>query len=237
MRTAGVSERKPWRMIDGDLLAFDRIALRVVALDADDDADDREGGQQEEARDDAGHEELADRDAADDARRHDRVEDQVVARGHDDALDGRGDRHADRVLGRVAFLHHDRDHDRADGRGVGDGGAGEVPEEHAGHRVDDGKPAGEPADEDVGEVHDPVGEAAGPEQLPRQDEEGDREEGKGVDALDRLLRNHHDGHVEIPERGDGGEDQDQGNGEPQQEEPDKGAAEDPDGGGITRHRV
>jgi hypothetical protein len=102
--------------------------------------------------------------------------------------------------------------------------------------IHDGEAPGEAADEEVGEVDYPVRQAPRSQELPRHDEEGDREEREGVDALDRLLGHDDDGHLKVPEGRHGREDEDEGDGKTEDEEDDEGDAEDPDSCGVTWHR-
>jgi hypothetical protein len=132
---------------------------------------------EQQAGDRAGQEHPADREAgerADDDHRH---------RGRDHRPDGRGgggDRGGE--VGRVARPLHAGDHHAADRGGVGDRGARDAAEQQRARDVRLAEPAAHPADEGVGEAHDPPGDAAGVHQVAGEDEAGDRQQHEDVDA-------------------------------------------------------
>ena len=59
------------------------------------------------------------------------------------------------------------------------------PKKHAGYRVDQRKATGEPSDEKVREIDNPVREPPGSQQLSRKYEERNCQKRKSIDALKR----------------------------------------------------
>ena len=166
------------------------LALGVAAPGRDDEGEHHQRQADHDAGDDAGHEQLRDRDGAAGGVG---IDDRVVARRDDDALGRAADGQVDGEMVVVALLLHHRDHDRADRRGIGDGRAGDAAEEHRGEDIDHRQAAAHEADEDVGEGDQPARHAALGHQRAGEDEEGDGEQGEIVDAVgdleeDRLKR-------------------------------------------------
>jgi hypothetical protein len=96
---------------------------------------------------------------------------------------------ADRELGRIAMVLHGLDLDRAQPRGVGDGGAAHAGEDDRSHDIDMPEAALEPADQREREVVDAVGDAGVVHQVAGEDEEGHRQQREAVDAADHAV--HH----------------------------------------------
>ena len=96
------------------------------------------------------------------------------------------DRDVDREQARIAVLDHLRDHHRADRGGVGDRRARDAAEEGGGQDVDERQAAADEADEDLGEVDEPLGHAAFGHDAAGQDEERDGEQGEIVGAVGDL---------------------------------------------------
>ena len=123
----------------------------------------------------------------------------------DDQADGRrGYGHVHRIIGVVSFLAHHRDQGRAERRDIGDGGARDAAEQHAGEDVDQAEPAPDMADDGVGEAHQPIGDAAVQHHLAGIDEEGDRQQCEDVHARRHALEHHHRRQIEIEHGGEGG---------------------------------
>ena len=116
-----------------------------------------------------------------------------------------GDGDVDGEEPRIAVLDHLRDHHRADRGGVGDGGAGDAAEEGRGEDVDERQPAADPADEDLGEVDQPLGHAALAHDGAGEDEEGNGEEREIVGAVGDLEHHRFERQVDPQRRADGGE--------------------------------
>ena len=111
--------------------------------------------------------------------------------GRDDRPHDRGRRHdCGGEVARIALLDHARDHDRPDRCRVGQRRAVNAGEEHAAEDRHLREPAAHPADEVAGEADELVGELAAVEELARQHEGREGEQGKGVDGDVELGRHH-----------------------------------------------
>ena len=162
------------------------LAFPVVLpqpLDPAPDIDEQgERRRDQDARPDAGDEQLADGNL----RRH----------GVEDHRDRRRDDHAklrrSRLKGRregcgIAVADHRRDQDRADREGGGDAGARYRREDHAGQDAGAGEAALDAADDGFGEIHQSGGDAADLHQVAGQDEERDGGQRVAVERDEKLL--------------------------------------------------
>ena len=180
----------------------DHLALREVVAVGDDEAQHHQRQPQQQARDDAGDEQMRHRHRA--AGRQ-RVDDRVVRGRDQQRLQRARDRHVDGEQARIAVLDHLRDHHRADRGGVGDRRAGDAAEHGRGQDVDQRQPAADEADEHLGQVDDALGHAAFGHDGAGENEERDGQQREVVHAVGRL---EHDGFERQahPDRGeDGGE--------------------------------
>ncbi len=141
------------------------------------DHEDRHGhtSADQNAGDDAGSEHGGNRlvchpciDYGNDRRRDDRRDD---CRGH---------RQCSSKIEVIALAHHLRHEERAEGRDVSHGGAGNPAEEHAVENIHIGEAAAETADERGGEVDQHACDAAARCNVACENEEGRREQEKGV---------------------------------------------------------
>ena len=148
------------------------LALREILPVGDDQAQDHQRQAEQQARDDAGHEQGADRHRA---AGRERVDHRVVRGRDQERLQRARDRHVDGEEPRVALLDHLRDHHRADRGGVGDGRPRDAAEHRRGEDVHEREAAADEADEDPGEVDDPLRHAALGHDAAGEDEERDRE--------------------------------------------------------------
>jgi hypothetical protein len=141
---------------------------------------------EQDARHDAGEEKPRDRDRA---ARHVGIDDHRV-RGGDDRpeIGGRRDdrgREADPVD--LRELAHE---DRRERARVGDRRARDRRHAGAGEHRDLREPAGDAADEGVGELDQPLSQATADHQLAGKHEERDRHQREGVDRVHHALRQH-----------------------------------------------
>ena len=157
---------------------------------------------EQETRDGAGEEEVADRD---EAAGGERIDDGVVRGRDQQRLQRAGDGDVDGEEARIAVLDHLRDHHRADRGGVGDRRAGDAAEEGRGEDVDQRQPAADPADEDFGEIDEPLRHAAFAHDGAGEDEEGDGEEREIVGAVGDLQHHRFERQVDPQRRADRGE--------------------------------
>ena len=148
----------------------------------------------QQAGNDAGEEQAADRDVGRDAVDHHRQ------RRRDDRADRGGCRRdRGRGFGVVALVAHRLDLERADAARVGDRRAGHAGEDHAAEDVGVAQPAAQPADAGGGKGEDPLGDAGGVHDVAHQDEQRRGEQRKRIGRLRDLLRD--DAHGE-PAEGD-----------------------------------
>jgi len=119
-----------------------------------------------------------------------RIDDHVVAGGHERPDERRMGRHVDGVVGVVPLLLHHRDHHGAHRRHVGHGRAAHAAEQRARHHVGHAQAAAHVTRCALGEPHDLVGHAAVQHQLAAEDEERDREEREHVHPGHHLLEQH-----------------------------------------------
>ncbi len=144
----------------------------------------READQQ--ARDDAGEVERADRHL-----QHAAPHDHQDRRRDDDRQHRRHRRDRDREREVVAFLDLRLDEDLALARRVGGRRAGDAGEEHRQQHVDLRQRAGEVADHRSRQRDQPVGDAADVHQVGRQQEERHREQDERVVGLERRVEHDH----------------------------------------------
>ena len=159
------------------------FALREIVAPRDVEAQDHQRQAEQHARDDAGDEQVRDRDRA---AGRERIDHRVV-RGRDQQRLQRardGDVHGEEA--RIAGLDHLRDHHRADRGGVGDRGARDAAEEGRGEDVHQRQAAADEADEHLGEVDDARRHAAFGHDAAGEDEERDREQREVVHAVGGL---------------------------------------------------
>ena len=158
---------------EGDFLA-DGVAIFL----RDETGDEHEAEAKHEAGNVAGDEEGGDGDAA----AGEGVDDHDVARRDEQAGGGGGDVDGGGEVFVEALFFHERSHETAVGGGGGGGGTGDRTEEHVCEDIHVGEAAGKPADDDLGEGDQPVGDAAAVHEITREDEERNREQGKAVEA-------------------------------------------------------
>ena len=144
------------------------FAQRIVAANRDNHSRNHQAEGQQNAGHVTAHQQCADGQAA---RGGNRVEEHVLARRDDDALDGGGHRDGDAVIYIVALVHHGRDEHRADGGYVRGRGTGDAAEQHADQNVHDGGAAANLTDEDVAHAHQLLGDLAVTHHLRHHDEE------------------------------------------------------------------
>ena len=165
----------------------DDVALGEVVAPRDVEAQDHQRQAEHQARDDAGDEQVRDRDRA---AGRERIDHRVV-RGRDQQRLQRardGDVHGEQP--RIAGLDHLRDHHRADRRGVGDRRARDAAEHRRGEDVHQREAAADEADEHLGEVDEARRHAAFGHDAAGEDEERDRQQREIVHAVGGL---EHDG--------------------------------------------
>jgi hypothetical protein len=157
----------------------------------------------------------------------DRVDDHIV-RGRDHQRDDRGDdRDVDGVVAAIAAGLHLRNHQPADGGGVGRGGAGDAAEEERGRDVHLAQPAAEMPDEGPRERDQPARDVAAHHQLAREDEERDRHQREDRDARVQALEHHHRRQAHVEHRGEGGGAEAEGDRRADEEEDGEDAEQDP----------
>ena len=151
-----------------------------------------------QAREDAGEEQLRDRDVGGDAEHH-----EADARRNDRRDDaGRGDQ-AGRARLVVARGHHHRQEQRRERGRVGHRGARERREQAGGDDRHVAEAAAHVADEGEREVDDPLRQAADVHDLAGEDEERRGEQREAVGAVDDVLRQDlRIEHLQLPHQGD-----------------------------------
>ena len=157
---------------------------------------------EQKARDDAGEEQIGDRDRA---AGRERIDHRVVRRRDQQRLHRARAGHADGEQPRIAVLHHLRDHHRADRGGVGDRRARDAAEEGGRQDVDQRQAAADEADEHLGEVDQALGHAALGHDAAGQHEERDREQREVVGAVRDLEHHRLERDVDPQRREQGGE--------------------------------
>jgi len=95
-------------------------------------------------------------------------------------------RHRRRVFARITLLLHLRDHHAADRRRIRHRRAGNRAEERRGDNVHQRQPTADKADEHVGEIHQPSGNAPFRHDRPGKNEERDCQQGKFIDPAGDL---------------------------------------------------
>ena len=182
-------DQSPERLAgDLDRLAErDDLALGEVVAPRDVEAQDHQRQAEHQARDDAGDEQVRDRDRA---AGRERIDHRVVRGRDQQRLQRARDGDVDGEQPRIAGLDHLRDHHRADRRGVGDRRAGDAAEHRRGEDVHQRQPAADEADEHLGEVDQARRHAAFGHDAAGEDEERDREQREIVHAVGGL---EHDG--------------------------------------------
>ena len=161
-----------------DAVDLQGLKLAPAVLLGEVPADQLHGHHHQDTRDHAADEKVADGEV-----HHEAVDDEDDARRNDDA-DGAARGGGGRGEGLViAGLGHLRVHDRADGRGGGGVGAGDGGEEAAGAQGRHAHAAAHPAQNRVGEVHQPLGDAGLVDEVAGQDEERQRQQAEEVEAL------------------------------------------------------
>ena len=152
---------------------------------------DHQGHPHQDAGNDAGQEELADRDVGNHA------EDDHPDRRRDHRRDhAAGGNQRGRARDVVVGPAHHRNQQRTDGRRVGRRAAGDGRHQYRGEDGHVAQAAPQVAHPGQREVDDALGDAPGVHQLAGQQEEGNRQQREAVGALDHLLR--HQGRVELP---------------------------------------
>ena len=111
----------------GKTAVVEGLAQRILALDGKINSRNTQTQRQQDARHVAADQQRADGHTG---RRGDRVEQHVLARRNDDALNGRGNGNGDGIVRVVAFLDHRRDQHRADGGHVSRRRAGHAAKQH-----------------------------------------------------------------------------------------------------------
>ena len=113
--------------------------------------------------------------------------------GGNDGAQGAGRGHQTRagLLG-VARFQHGGEHNGADGGHCGRAGAGKSGEDGAAEHGDDAQTAGQPAQDALGPVGQPLGDAAEIHQVAHQDKQGDGQQGERVQPVDQALGDHQD---------------------------------------------
>ncbi|MCW0449889.1 hypothetical protein NB706_002723 [Xanthomonas sacchari] len=159
----------------------------------------RRGHQQR--RDDAGGEQVGDRQAA---TGRGREQDQVVRGRHQKRDQRRGHADVDRVVAVVAAVDHLRNHRAADRRDVGDGRAGHAAEEQRGQHADLAQAATHAPDQRGRQRDQAVGDATAQHQFAGEDEQRDRDQRRRAAAGGDLLHQHHRRQVQIQQRGQRG---------------------------------
>ena len=142
------------------------------------------------------HQANADKDAGHDAAQEqggngdlgaDTVKDHLSG-GRDDGADAAGGTDDAGGLGLIiAGAFHNGQHHGAHGGGIRHSGAGHACEDHGRQDAHVAQAALEPAQHGVGKVHDPAGDAAAGHDLTGDHEEGDRQQGHAVGAVNKLL--------------------------------------------------
>ena len=149
----------------------------------------------------AGHEQVADGDAAD--------------HGVEDHRDGGRDQDVDhrrgRVVGRaqprrVALAPLPRDQHRAERAGVGHRAAGDAAEHHGADHGGGQRAAAQPLHQLAGEAQQLLAQLAFHDQGAGQDEEGQREHREGLGLREHLLRHQQQRQVAVPQQGGAGGD-------------------------------
>lgn len=95
----------------------------------------------------------------------------------------------------VTLFFQGGDHDRSDGRGGRDGGAGDRAEKGADHDVDDGEPAFDVPDKGLSQSDQSGRDAPVVHEVAGEDEEGEAHHQKGIHTTDDSLRNQQPGYV------------------------------------------
>lgn len=195
----------------------------VITIDAHDEEPDHHQGQaDEDAREQADHEQLGDGQAADG-----RTQQDEVGAGRDDgAKDGaRGD-DAARTAGLVAHFGHHGQQQAAQGRGFTHGAAHQTGKDHAG---DDGgitKTAAHATDHELGQLHHSFGQATLGHDLAGKDKEGDGHEGIVVGPVQHGGGDDHAvPHAGMPHEHDGAQHQHHGDGDAYEQERKEAAKE------------
>ena len=135
----------------------------------------------------------------------DRVDDQVV-RGRDQQRDDRGGDHdVDGIIGAIAAPAHLRDHQPANGRGVGHGRAGNAAEHDRGNDADLAQAAAQMSDKCGGEIDKSRRDAAANHEVTGIDEERDRHQNEDGDARCHALEHHQRRQAEIKDRQERGD--------------------------------
>ena len=165
----------------------DDLALGEVVAPRDVEAQDHQRQAEHQARDDAGDEQVRDRDRA---AGRERIDHRVVRGRDQQRLQRARDGDVDGEQPRIAGLDHLRDHHRADRGGVGDRRARDAAEHRRGEDVHQRKAAADEADEHLGEVDEARRHAAFGHDAAGEDEERDRQQREVVHAVGGL---EHDG--------------------------------------------
>ena len=172
---------------DGDLApARTRFVAAVVAFHRNAPVDGAHADRDQQARQQAGDEEGADRDAF----VLQRVDDHDDRRRDDRPDDRRGGGQRGGVGAVVAGLVHHADHHRARTRGVGQRRARDAREERQPDHVGVAQAAALVADELAREAQQHLGQRAAAHQLGGEDEERHRHQRKAVDAGEGFLQQH-----------------------------------------------
>ena len=158
----------------------------VVALLADPPVDAGHGQRDQDAGNEAGHEQPADRDVL---VLHG-VDDHAHRGRNDGPDDGRAGRERSGIGAGVAGLVHHLDHHRARARGVGQGRARNAREQRQRQHVGIAQATAQMADELRREAQQHMGQRAARHQLGRQDEERHGHQRKAVDAGEHFLEHH-----------------------------------------------
>src|SRR5699024_25939 len=163
--------------LDGGVLVLDGGGL-IALLDSQVDGQGCHAQAQQDAGQVAAHEQGCDRDAAG----GDGVEDQRTGRGDQDAGGSRADVDGGRAVGVIAFFGFQRGQDGAHGRAGGHRRAAVRSEEHIGQDVGGGQVAGDLAHQQTGQTDQAAGNAALVHDVAAQGEEGQGQQGEGVQA-------------------------------------------------------
>ena len=166
----------------GDLLGSDTLGTDIAALLGNDIVDDDNNCGHQQAGADATDEHFTDGGVCQRA-----VHNHGVA-GGDDQTDGTGggDHSGGEGLIIVALLHLGH-HNGADSGGGSGGGTGDRAKEGGGQRCHVSKAAGHPAHQRCGHIGQALGNAAAGHHVTGKHEEGDCQQGEGVDGAERFL--------------------------------------------------
>ena len=171
----------------------DGVALGKIVAPGDVETERHQRKPEQQPGNDAGHEQMRDRNGA---ARRERIDHHVVRGRDQQRLQRARDRDVDGKEARIAAFDHLRDHHRADRGRVGHRGSRDAAEHGRGENVHQRKAAADEADEHLGEIDDALRHPAFGHDGAGENEEGNGEERKIVHAVgclerDRFERNVH----------------------------------------------